>query len=73
MTVVNLTRTEWTQLNSAAKRLQVVGGPILVSNSNSPVANDWLTLHEGAILDVTANQFGQAAGTKPTWVVALDA
>jgi len=73
MAIATLTRTNWVQLNSAAKRLQVVGGPIRIANSNAPAENDWITLHEGAILDATASQFGQAVGSKPTWVVALDA
>ena len=72
MTKVNLTRTEWTQINSAAKRIQIFGGRILVAESDSPAADDWQVWPEGEVVDVTANKFAKALDKTDTWVIAQD-
>lgn len=69
MAVVTVTRDAWTQLNSAARRVQVFGGRIQVAESGTPAADDWLVFPEGAVVDVTANRWGRAVDTTPTWVV----
>lgn len=69
MTVVTVTRSAWTQLNSVAQRLQVFGGRIQVADNATPGADDWLVFPEGAVVDVTANRWGRAVDNTPTWVV----
>lgn len=69
MTVVAVTRSAWTQINSAAQRVQVFGGRIRVADSATPAADDWHVWPEGAVVDVVANRFAQAVDDRPTWVV----
>ena len=73
MTVVALDRTTFTQLNSAAKRIQIMGGRVRVADSASPAAEDFHVYPEGAVFDATANKYAQAVGDKPTWAVVLNA
>jgi hypothetical protein len=72
MTVVAVDRTTWTQLNSAAKRLQINGGRLLVADSGAPAADDYHTYPIGVVFDATANKWGKALDTTTTWIVALD-
>jgi len=69
MTVTVVNRGAWTQLNSAAQRLQVFGGRIQVADSGTPTADDWMVFPEGTVVDVTVNRWGRAVDTTPTWVV----
>lgn len=72
MAVVAVDRTTWTQLNSAAKRIQVKGGRIKVADSGAPAAEDFHVYPEGVVFDATANKWGQAVDSTPTTVVTLD-
>lgn len=60
MTVVNLTTSAWTQINSDARRVQFRGGRVLVADSATPLAEDWLVMPEGAVIDLTAAKWGKA-------------
>lgn len=73
MTKVVVDRTTWTQINSAAQRVQVFGGRIKVADSATPATDDFQVWPEGIVVDITAIKFAQAVDTKDTWVVALDA
>lgn len=72
MTVVTLDKTTWTQINSAAQRIQVFGGRIRIAASGAPVGNDFQVWREGEVVDVTAVKYAQAVDGAPTWVVAMD-
>jgi hypothetical protein len=69
MTIVNATRSAWTQANSAAGRLQVFGGRVLVADSATPTATDWHVWPDGAMIDVTANRWVKAVDVTTTWLV----
>lgn len=71
MAKITLDRTNWTAINAAAARVQVVGGPVMVADSNAPTADDWHTWPEGAIVDITAVKYAQAASPRPTYIVRL--
>lgn len=73
MTVVTLTQTgNYTQINSAAQRVQVFGGRVKIAASATPVGNDFQVWREGEVVDVTAVKYAQAVDGTPTWIVALD-
>lgn len=72
MTKVNLTRTTWESVNSAAKRVQVFGGRVRVAASATPAADDHHVWPEGSIVDVTAAKWAQAVDDKPTYIIAMD-
>lgn len=69
MTVVALNRTTYTQINSAAQRIQVFGGRIRVADSATPGDDDFFVFSAGQIIDVTSVKFALAIDTSPTWVV----
>lgn len=73
MTVVNVTKTTWTQVNSSAKRVQVFGGRVKVAGSVAPADKDWQVWPEGVVVDVTAAKWAQALDERPTHIVVLDA
>jgi hypothetical protein len=59
MTKVTLDKSTWTQINSAAARIQIFGGRVLVADSNAPTADDFHVWPPGEIIDITANKFAQ--------------
>ena len=69
MTVVNVSRTTWTNVNSAAKRVQVFGGRVKIAESDTPTDKDWQVWPEGAVVDVTAVKYAQAVDDSTTWLV----
>ena len=69
MTIVNLTRNTFTQINSTAQRVQVFGGRVRVSDVAAPTQDDWHVWPEGVVVDVTAARWAQAIDNNPTWVV----
>lgn len=70
MTVVNVDRTTWTQVNSAAQRVQVFGGRVKIAESGVPTDKDWQVWPDGAVVDVTAAKYAQAVDDTTTWLVA---
>lgn len=72
MTVINLDKTSWTQVNSAMKRVQVFGGRAKVADSDTPDANDFQVWREGEVVDVASAKYAQAVDSTPTWIVTLD-
>lgn len=70
MTIVNLNRTTFVQVNSVAQRIQVFGGRVRYAESATPAQDDWHVLPEGHIIDSTAIKFAQAIDDRPTWIVA---
>lgn len=70
MTVVNLNKSTFVQVNAAAQRVQVFGGRVRIAESATPAADDWHVLKAGHILDVTAVKFAQAIDDAATWIVA---
>lgn len=69
MTIVNATRAGWTQVNSAAGRVQVFGGRVQIADSATPAADDWQVWPIGAMIDVTANRWARAVDLTTTWLV----
>lgn len=69
MTIVTATRSAWTQVNSAAGRVQVFGGRVQIADSATPTADDWHVWPEGAMIDVTANRWARAVDREATWLV----
>ena len=72
MAVVSVTRdAAYTQINSAAARVQVFGGRVRVADSATPADKDFHVWPEGSVIDITANKYAQAVDDTETWVVRL--
>ena len=73
MTIVNLNRTSFVQVNTAAQRVQVFGGRVRIADTATPSADDWQVWPEGVVVDIVTVKFAQAVDSTPTWLVVQSA